>query len=354
MLRTKRVKNFIALMLSVLLILVFSVGCGSSGQKAPNTGSSGSAPAEQPKKLKLVAAHVLAPTHHYQAAFEKMNEVLKEKTKGQIELVINHSAILGEEEEEIEGLQMGTINLATVSAAPLTGFVKEYMACDLPFMFSSPEQAYKFYDGPIGDELLKLTERIGLVGLAWWENGFRNFTNNVRPITTPADMKGMKIRTMNSPVHMASVKALGANPTVIPFGELYSALQQGVVDGEENPVGNIHANKFYEAQKYLTLSRHFYDPSPIFISKKTWDTLTDEQKKIMKEAAIIARDHSRKVANDNEAGLIKDLESKGMKVTVLTPDQVKAFQDATKDVYKDFVDKTGKDFLDKFLKAAGR
>lgn len=342
------IKN-IFLAVFVMACMVILAGCGSGKEEGASDTSE-----PQPEKITLIAAHVLAPSHHYQAGFEKMNEIMKEKSNGQMELRIHPSAELGEEEEEIESLQMGTIDLSTVSAAPMTGFVKEYMACDLPFMFASPEEAYAFYDGPIGDELLKLTEPIGLIGLAWWENGFRNFTNDVRPIVTPQDMKGLKMRTMNSPVHMASVNALGATATPIPFGELYSALQQGVVDGEENPVANIHANKFYEVQKYVTISRHFYDPSPLFISAKTWEKLTDEQKQIIKDAAIEARDYSRKVANESEAGLIEEIKAAGTEVIELTPEQIKAFQDATKDVYKAFEDKIGLEFLQKFLKAAGR
>jgi len=327
-----------------ILILVFSlsiVGCG--GQEKSN--------GDQPEKITLIAAHVLAPTHHYQYGFEKLAELVSERTNGQITIEIHHSAALGEEEQMIESLQMGTIDFSTISAAPLTAFVKEYMACDLPFTFATPEEAYKFYDGEIGDILLQKTERLGLVGLAWWENGFRNFTNNIRPITSPEDMKGLKIRTMNSPVHMASVQALGANPTPIPFGELYSALQQGVIDGQENPIANIHSSRFNEVQKYLTVSRHFYDPSPLFISQKTLEKLTDEQINIIKEAAIEARDYMRNIANEQEEELIADLEKQGMEVVRLTPEQVKAFQEATKDVYKDFVDQIGEDFLNQFLEA---
>jgi len=318
------------------------------------TENKGEAPKAEPEKIKLVAAHVLAPGHPYQAGFEKLAEIVKEKTNGQVEIEIHHSAALGEEEQMIESLQMGTIDFSTISAAPMTAFVKEYMACDLPFTFATPEEAYKFYDGEIGDILLEKTESIGLVGLAWWENGFRNFTNNVRPIATPEDMKGLKIRTMNSPVHMASVKALGGDAVPVPFGELYSALQQNVIDGEENPIANIHSSRFYEVQKHLSLSRHFYDPSPLFISKKTMDKLTPEQQTIIREASIVARDHMRNVANEQEAGLIEDLAKQGMVVTKLTPEQIKAFQDATKDVYKDFVDEIGEDFLNQFYKAAGR
>ncbi|HQL37077.1 MAG TPA: DctP family TRAP transporter solute-binding subunit [Bacillota bacterium] len=343
-------KKTLCILLTISLLTLSLAGCG--GAKTDSTGTTSNEP--KAEKITLVAAHVAPTSHHYQDGFNKMNEILQAKTNGQISIVTHPNSELGEEPEYVEGLQTATIDLSTISAAPMTAFVKEYMACDLPFMFASPEEAYAFYDGPVGDELLKLAEPIGLIGLAWWENGFRNFTNNVRPITSPADMKGMKIRTMASPVHMTSVNALGANATPIPFGELYSALQQGVVDGEENPVALIYSNRFYEVQKYLTLSRHFYDPSPLYISKITWDKLTDEQKKIVKDAAIEARDYSRKLANDRENDSIEEMKAAGLHVTILTPEQIKAFQEATKDVYKEYVDKIGKDFLDRFLKGAGR
>lgn len=305
-------------------------------------------------KTELVFSHVLPPEHPYQAACEKMKEIVEEKTNGEITITIHASASLAEEPEAVEGLKMGTIGLTTVSAAPLTGFVKEYMACDLPFLFKTPKEAYEFYDGEIGVELFKLTEKIGLVGLAWWDNGFRNFTNNVRPLIKPADFKGLKIRLMNSPVHMASVRALGGNPVPIDFGELYTALQQGVVDGQENPVANIYTSRFQEVQKYLTMSRHFYDPSPTFISAKIWKKLTPEQQQIVKEAAIVARDHMRKITNDQEAGLIEKLKQEGMEVAFLTPEEAGAFQEATKDVWKEFESQIGEEFLTKYLAAAAK
>lgn len=301
--------------------------------------------------MTLTVSHVLGPTHPYQPGFERMAEIVKEKTNGEIIFNIFHSASLAEEEQAIEALQMGTIDITTVSAAPLTAFVKEFMACDFPFMFSSSQEAFNFYDGEIGDILLEKTEEIGLVGLCWWENGFRNLTNNVRPITMPENLKGLKIRTMYSPVHMASIEALGASVTPISFGELYSALQQGVIDGQENPVANIHAMRFYEVQKYLTLSRHFHDPSPTFISAKTWEKLNEEQRKIIKEAAIEARDYMRQLGIEQEDSLIEELKKEGMEVTVLIPEQLNAFKDATKDVWKGFEDQIGKEFLDKFLNA---
>lgn len=338
----------IALLIIVTMLVFMLVGCGGSKQQ------SGTDTETKAEPMRLVASHVLGPTHPYQPGFEKMAEIVKERTNGEIIIEIFHSASLAEEEEAIEALQMGTIDITTVSAAPMTGFVKEYMASDLPFIFASSEEAFAFYDGTIGDKLFELTEPIGLVGLAWWENGFRNFTTKNRAIYSPDDMKGLKLRTMNSPVHMASVRALGADAVPIPFGELYSALQQGVVDGQENPVANIHAMRFYEVQGYTILSRHFHDPSPTFISQKTWDKLNDEQKKIIKEAAIEARDYMRQIGIEQEASLIEELKQQGMEVIELTPEQIKAFQDATKDVYKQFESQIGTEYLELFFKELGR
>ena len=355
-----------AVLILVLLLTLSLVGCGggsTGGQEAaapesqeteaPETQEP-AAPESSGEPMKLIASHVLGPTHPYQPGFELMAEIVKERTNGQIEIEIFHSATLAEEEESIEALQMGTIDITTVSAAPMTGFVKEYMACDLPFIFATPEEAFAFYDGPVGDRLFELTEPIGLVGLAWWENGFRNFTTRNTLIDTPDDMQGLKMRTMSSPVHMASIRALGGNAVPIPFGELYSALQQGVVDGQENPVANIHAMRFDEVQDYVILSRHFHDPSPLFISQLTWDKLDAEQKQIIQEAAIEARDHMRSVGIEQEAGLIEEIRANGTEVIELTPEQVRMFQDATKDVYKEFEDQIGEEFMQFFFEGLGR
>ncbi len=343
------IKNWkkVAILVVISIFTLAMFGCGGGGQE--ETGGE-----VTPEPIKLVANHVLDPNHPYQAGFELMAQLVEERSNGEIVIEIFHSASLGEEQESIEGLQMGTIDITTVSAAPMTGFVKEYMASDLPFIFSTPQEAFAFYDGPIGDKLFELTEPVGLIGLAWWENGFRNFTTKNTPIYTPEDMKGLKLRTMASPVHMASVNALGANAVPVPFGELYSALQQGVVDGQENPVAIIHSSRFSEVQKYTMLSRHFHDPSPLFISAKTWDKLSAEQREIVQQAAIEARDHMRQVGIDQEAGLVEDLRASGMEVIELTPEQVEMFQEATKDVYKEFEAEIGQEYLEEFFNALGR
>ncbi|MDW7677111.1 MAG: DctP family TRAP transporter solute-binding subunit [Bacillota bacterium] len=333
----------------LVVVLIFALNLFGCGGGAPAGEQETETPVSSAEPMKLVASHVLGPTHPYQPGFERMAEIVEERTNGEIVIEIFHSASLAEEEEAIEALQIGTIDITTVSAAPMTGFVKEYMASDLPFIFANPEDAFAFYDGEVGDKLFELTEPIGLVGLAWWENGFRNFTTKNTPIHTPSDMRGLKMRTMSSPVHMASIRALGGNAVPIPFGELYSALQQGVVDGQENPVANIHAMRFNEVQEYVILSRHFHDPSPLFISQLTWDKLNDEQKQIIQEAAIEARDYMRQVGIDQEAGLIEELRASGTEIIELTPEEVRMFQEATKDVYKEFEDQIGEEYMQFFF-----
>lgn len=325
-------KRKFSLVLSLVLLTVFLM----SGTLYANT--------------ELIASHVLGPDHHYQYAFEVMRDIIEVRTDGEITMTIHHSASLYEEEEALEALQAGVIDITTVSAAPMTGFVSEYMAADLPFQFDSIYDAYEFFDGEIGDLLFEKSAEVGIIGLSWWDNGFRNLTNSVRQITSPDDMQGLTIRTMYSPPHMATMEALGASATPIAFGELYSALESGVVDGQENPVANIHEMHFYEVQDYLTISRHFYDPSPTFISEHTWNDLSEEHQEIVREASIIARDYMRSLANRRENALLDDMRDE-IDVYVLSDDEMAAFREATAEVAFEFEDEIGADFLDQWLDA---
>ena len=202
--------------------------------------------------------HVLAPTHPYQLGLEKFSELVSEKTGGKVKVEVFHSSQLGNERDLIEGLQLGTVEMCIVSTAPLSNFTTQFNVFDLPFIFSETQKTREILDGPIGQEILDTLDAQGIVGLCYFENGFRNVTNNVRPITKPEDLKGLKIRTMESPIHMASFRAMGANPTPMALGELFTALQLGTVDGQENPLAIINTSKFYEVQKFLSITEHFY------------------------------------------------------------------------------------------------
>ncbi|MDL2226167.1 TRAP transporter substrate-binding protein [Deltaproteobacteria bacterium OttesenSCG-928-M10] len=301
--------------------------------------------------LKLIAAHVLDAEHPVHLGFIEMDRLLKEKSGGQIVLDIFPNSQLGDEDSTLNALRVGGgVDLTAPSAAPLQAYSKAFMTCDFPYAFTNYDQVWAFYDGDMGKYLYKTLEGTGMKGLAWWDNGFRNFTSTNKEIHVPADLKGMKIRTMNAPVHMAYVNALGAAATPVPYGEVYSALQQGVVDGQENPVANIYGSKFNEVQKYLIMDRHVHDPSPLLVSQKTWDKLTAEQKAMVEQAGIEAGIYMRAKSIELEEGTIKKLADSGMTVIYLTPEQAEMFRAATQDVYKQFIKETGQEAVDIYLK----
>ncbi len=204
--------------------------------------------------ITIRVGHVLAPDHPYTDGLKMFAKLVSKKTNGKVTVDVFHSSQLGDERDMIEGLQLGTLEMALVSTAPLSDFTQKFLAFDLPFIFKDAESARKVVDGPIGNELFQALDGQQIKGLAYWENGFRSVTNNKRPIETPEDMKGLKIRTMENPVQMANFKSLGASPSPMAFGELFTALQQKTIDGQENPLPIVDTSKFYEVQDYLSLT----------------------------------------------------------------------------------------------------
>lgn len=283
--------------------------------------------------LTIRVGHVLAPDHPYSDGLKKFSELVYEKTDGKVFVDYFHSSQLGNERDMIEGLQLGTLEMALVSTAPLSSFTKEFLVFDLPFIFKDAENARNVLDGPIGDELFEVLDSQYIKGLAYWENGFRSVTNNRGPIETPEDMKGLKVRTMENPVHMASFNALGASPSPMAFGELFTALQQKTIDGQENPLPIVDTSKFYEVQDYLSLTEHFYAPAPLLISQKFYDSLTPEVQQALQEAAEEARDYERGLIDEMNAKLITELEEYGMEINF--PDK-QPFIDAVQPVYEQF------------------
>ena len=199
-------------------------------------------------------------------------------------------------------------------------------------MFLNSQEVYDVgFDGKAAQEMLKGVSKVGLKHMAMWENGFRNYTNNDHAIETPADCKGQKIRTMENPIHLKAWKSIGANPTPMAFSELFTAMQQGTVDGEENPIGIIYSNRFYEVQKYISLTQHVYTPYVVFMNPDKYDSLTDEQQEIIDKAMKEASAYQLEVsAKDEEEGL-KEMEKYGCEVNTLTDDQKKEFQKLIED-----------------------
>lgn len=316
-------KKTISILMIVIIFSTLFTGCGNI--KA-NT-------ALKNDVITIKIGHVLAPTHPYQLGLEKFAQLVSQKTNGKVKVEIFHSSQLGNERDMVEGLQIGVLESTLVSTAPLSSFTKKFYVFDLPFIFKDIKSARQIVDGPIGQELLKSLENQGVIGLCYFENGFRNITNSKKPINTPEDLKGMKIRTMENPVHMASFRAMGASPTPMAFGELFTALQQGTIDGQENPLPVIDTSKFYEVQKYLSFTEHFYAPAPLLISKLFFEKLSPQIQKAIKESALEARDYERQLLDDMNSKLEKDLAERGMKIN--KPDKA-PFIDAVQSVYKQY------------------
>jgi len=234
------------------------------------------------------------------------------------------------------------VDAGIITNGPIINFVPRFGAIDLPFLFRNPDHAYKVLDGPIGNQLFADMEKQGWKGLAWAERGFRNLTNSKKAVNTPDDVKGLKIRVMQNPVYVDSFKALGANAVPMAWTEALTALQQGTVDGQENPLNVIVAFKLNESQKYMAITRHAYAPAPIIMSMVTWKKLDAGQQKAVLKAAQEAAVYERAFNNASEKLWVAELEGKGMKVT--TPD-LKPFLAAVKPVYDAYTPKFGKDFI---------
>jgi tripartite ATP-independent transporter DctP family solute receptor len=222
---------------------------------------------------------------------------------------------------------------------------------DLPFLFKDAETAYRVLDGPIGQEQLDALEGSGFIGLCYWENGWRHVSNSKREITTLEDLKGLKIRTMESPIHVDTWKALGTNPTPMSFSQLYTALEQKVVDGQENPLANVVSNKLDEVQKFITLDGHLYGASPFMVSKVFWDTLSDEEKAAVKKAAIMARDDERKMAQEEDKVSIETLTKNGVKISELAPGEKDKIKAALQVIYDKYKGQFGETLMTKVLEA---
>ncbi len=284
--------------------------------------------------------------HPTYLAGKKFGELLAAKLPGKYEVQVYANAQLGDDVRATEAVRMGSLEMVATSASPLTGLVPAFSVFDLPFIIPSEAAADAVYDGPVGQRLAKELEAKGLVLLAYYENGFRQLTNSVREVKTPADLKGLKIRTMQNPIHLDAFKALGANPTPMPFSEVFTAMQQKTIDGQENPIPTIYLSKFHEVQKYATLTGHVYGPHILLINKKLFDSFPPADQKAIREAAQESAKFQRALNRKLNADAVAELKKAGMTVTELTPAQKKAFQDACAPVYASWEPKIGKELIE--------
>ncbi|MEP2203309.1 MAG: TRAP transporter substrate-binding protein, partial [Tateyamaria sp.] len=285
--------------------------------------------------------YALAPDSHYGVAAQKWQEVVEAETDGKFSFRHFPSSGLGGEREVVEGLQLGTVEATIVSTGTLSNFVPATGVTDIPFLFRSLDHARRVLDGPIGQDILAEFDGAGMVALAWGEQGFRHITNNRNAIHTPADVEGLKIRTMENPVHLAAFDAMGAAPTPMAWPEVISSLQQGVIDGQENPLSVIVSVKLNEVQKYLTLSGHVYSPAMLLVSKPFWDGLDDDQKAAMEKAATQAAAAMRGYVDNVETSGVETLKERGMEVNALSAEEKAAFQASIKSAYEGYYDTYG-------------
>jgi tripartite ATP-independent transporter DctP family solute receptor len=295
--------------------------------------------------MTLRLGYTLNSTSHYGVgATVFMNEVMK-RTNNRIRINEFPANALGGEREMVEGAQLGTIDLVITSTGPVGNFVPETLITDIPFLFRDREHAHKVLDGPIGQEILSKCEAKGLICLTWGENGFRHVTNSKKEIKEPDDIKGLKLRTMENQVHMTAFRTLGAAPTPMAFPELYGALQQGVVDGQENPIPVILSARFATVQKHLSLTGHVYSPALFIMSKATWAKLSPADQQIMRDAAKLgAAANRQKVAADEAVG-VDTLRKAGMTVNT-NPDKAK-FQAALAPAYVEYARRFGQANIDR-------
>lgn len=289
--------------------------------------------------------HTLSDSSHYSVGADAFEETLERLSGGEFEVAEHPSGSLGGERAMIEGLQIGTVDVVITSTGPLGNFVPESYVLDLPFLFKSYEEARCVLDGEIGQDLLNKMSDHNLVGLAWSENGFRHLTNSVRPVTSPADAEGLKVRTMENKVHMEAFQQMGVHPTPMAFPEVFTALQQGTVDGQENPITVIVATKFWEVQDHLSLTGHVYSPAVVLGSPVLLDSLTEEQRGWFEQAAKASAEATREEVSRLERDGVKLLREKGM--TVKTDINKAPFQEAVKPAYKIYTDQYGSKMLDR-------
>ncbi|OPF64551.1 TRAP transporter substrate-binding protein [Hydrogenophaga sp. H7] len=278
--------------------------------------------AAQDKVIKF--ANQNAAGHPIVQGMEKFAEIVAAKSGGKIKVNVFPGGQLGSDQANVSALQGGTLEMASMNSGIFASQVKEFAAFDLPFMFANGKEADAVVDGPFGQKMHAKLEEKGLVGLGYYELGFRNITNSKRPITKVEDIAGLKLRVIPNPINVDWVKALDANPTPLPWPEVYAALEQKAVDGQENPVATIWGAKLHEVQKYMTLTNHQYNPQSVVISKKFWDTLSADEKKIIGDAVAESTKFQRAQARASVASTVENLKKAGMTVSELAPgEQVK-------------------------------
>jgi TRAP-type transport system periplasmic protein len=270
--------------------------------------------------------------HPIVQGMEKFKELVEAKSGGKMKVTLFPGGTLGSDQANVSALQGGTLEMVAMNSGILAAQVKDFEVFDFPFMFANSKEADTIVDGPFGRNMHDKLQAKGIIGLGYYELGFRHITNSKRPITKVADIEGLKLRVIPNAINVDWVKALGANPTPLPFPELYPALEQKAVDGQENPVATINSAKLYEVQKYMTLTSHQYNPQSVLMSKKFWDSLSAPEKKIIEDAAAESVKYQRAQNRALTASIIDNLKKNGMQINELPASEMAILRDKMKPV----------------------
>lgn len=299
----------------------------------------------------IKVGHGAAESFHMHRALLKFEELVEAGSGGEIDVQIFPSSQMGPDREMIEGVQTGVLEMAIPPSSFFAGWDPAFAVIELPYMYSSKDVAWKVLNSEAGDGMLARVEKQGLVGLGWLELGVRNVTNNTRPIASPEDLAGIKLRTMKVPAHVATFESLGANPTPMNFGEVYSALQQGVIDGQENPLAIITSQRFYEVQKYLSTTGHVFAVYMPVISQPFFESLSAEHQQLIRDSMAAARTYQAEVITSEDAAQLEQIRAAGVEVLELTAEQRQAFAEKTESVRLQYRDEVGPEVYDAWVAA---
>ena len=288
--------------------------------------------AQDVKERTIKIAFSQSDSHPQGLGAQKFADLVASKSGGKLKVNLFSSGKLGGDLQVISSLQGGTVEMLITTPGLLAGMVKDFESVDLPFMFQSPEEALAVLDGPFGKKLYSKIPEKGLIGMAYWDFGFRNVTNSKRPITNMEDLSGLKLRVVPAAMYVDLFKGLGANASPLPWPELYGALEQKAFDGQENPASAIAAAKFFEVQSYLSLTKHTYNAQAVLASKRFWDQLSSAEQKILQDAMSEATPYQRQVSRAYDESSLDVLRKEGMKVNDISPSERNRMRVALKDV----------------------
>ena len=328
--------------------MIRRIACAMLFAALPLAGAYAQAP------IVIKFSHVVATNTPKGSGAEFFKKLAEERTKGRVKVEVYANSTLYKDNEEVDALQLGAVQILAPSLAKFGPLgVRDFEAFDLPYLFDNYDELHKITYGPVGAALFRKLEPKGIVGLAYWDNGFMDMSAN-RPLRKPADFRGLKMRIQSSKVLDSQMRALGAIPQVMAFSEVYQALQTGVVDGTENPPSNLYTQKMYEVQKYLTLSDHHYLGYAVIANKKFWDGLPPDIRKTLEQCMVETTKHVNEIAKkDNDDALEAVRKSGKTEIITLTPEEKREWKKALIKVHKENESRIGKDLIDSIYKATG-